>query len=240
VKDGRLAGGWMSGARLVDGSIRRKTGPHTPFVHQLLRFLEDERFDGAPRVLGIDGDEEVLSYLHGHVPVETAPERIADVVFSDAGIRSAFTLIRRYHDVTAGCSLTGDRDVVCHGDLSPWNTVYDHGGAIAFIDWDNARPGERCEDVGYAVWRYLMLGFPAAPPLDVQRRQLRLVADTYGTCQPSELIEFVADAQRSQHDAFRSALAAGDERIQRLVELGALGYIEGAQEWLDAHCKNLL
>jgi aminoglycoside phosphotransferase (APT) family kinase protein len=165
---------------------------------------------------------------------------MSDVVFSDDGIRSAFELIRRYHDVTAGCALAGDQEVVCHGDLSPWNTVYDERGAVAFIDWDNARPGRRCEDVGYAVWRYLMLGFPAAPPLLVQRRQLRLVAETYGTWHPSELVHLVADAQRSQHQSFRSALAAGDERIERLVALGALSYIEGARVWLDAHSTDLL
>jgi aminoglycoside phosphotransferase (APT) family kinase protein len=136
--------------------------------------------------------------------------------------------------------LAGHHEVVCHGDLSPWNTVYDDRGAVAFIDWDNARPGERREDVGYAVWRFLMLGFPAAPPLDAQRHHLQLVADTYGRWQPSQLIEFVAEAQRSQHDAFHAALAAGDERIRRLVELGALDYIEGAQAWLDAHAENLL
>jgi hypothetical protein len=44
-------------------------GPHSPFVHRLLRHLEAAGFDGAPRVLGIDGRErEVLSFLDGWVP----------------------------------------------------------------------------------------------------------------------------------------------------------------------------
>jgi len=85
-----------------------------------------------------------------------------------------------------------------------------------------------------------MLGFPAAPPLDVQRRQLALVVDTYGMWEPMELVAFIADAQHAQHRAFTTALAAGDQQIKHLVDLGALDYIEGAQAWLDAHSKNLL
>ena len=45
---GRLPGGWMSGSRLVDGHVRRPVGPHTPFVHRLLRHLAAVGFEGAP------------------------------------------------------------------------------------------------------------------------------------------------------------------------------------------------
>lgn len=237
---GRLPGGWMSGARLIDGSVRRQIGPHTAFVHELLGHLEAHGFEGSPRVLGIDGEEEVLTYLEGHVPIETAPETISELVFADAGVRSAFSLIRRYHDITARCALAADEEVVCHGDLSPWNTVYDDDGAVAFIDWDNARPGARHEDVGYATWRFLMLGFPAAPPLPVQRRQLRAAATAYGTWSPVELLDHAATAQSAQRRAFEVALARGDERIGRLVGLGALDYITAAQRWLAAHRAELL
>ena len=150
--EGRLPGGLMSGARRVGGTVRRPVGDHTPFVHRLLRHLEAVGFPGAPRVLGVEDGEEVLTYVEGHVPVEVAPEEVEPVVFSPAGIASAFALIRRYHDATAGSGLAGGAEVVCHGDLSPWNTVYAGArGAVGLIDWDGARPGSRSDDAGYAV-----------------------------------------------------------------------------------------
>src|SRR5258708_432080 len=125
-----LPGGWMAGARLVDGKVRRRVGAHTPFVHKLLRYLEEVGFDGAPRWLGSDGGEEVLPFLDGYAPVEKAPDGVRSVVFPDGGVRSAFVLTRRYHDITAGSALAGRAEIVCHGDLSPWNTVYDENGAV--------------------------------------------------------------------------------------------------------------
>ena len=229
----------MAGSRLVDGTIRRRIGSHTPFVHELLRHLERCGFEGAPRVLGIDGDDEVLSYIDGHVPVETDFDNIQEIVFSDHGVRSAFALIRRYHDLTASCDLAAEQEVVCHGDLSPWNTVYGPRGAVAFIDWDNAAPGSRGADVGHAVWRHLMLGFSGAPPLEVQRRQLRIVAETYGEWEPRALLDLVTDAQGNQWDAFQHAIAERDPHILRVVELGALDHIRTAQRWVAEHRRAL-
>lgn len=239
-ESGRLPGGWMTGARLVDGAVRRQMGSHTPFVHELLRDLEDQGFDGSPRVLGTEGDEEILAYVDGHVPIEVAPETISEVVVADVGVRSAFLLIRRYHDITAGSELAGVEEVVRHGDLSPWNTVYDDDGAFAFIDWDNARPSARDEDVGYATWRYLMLGYPPAPPMQVQRRLLRVAAEAYGTRSPVELLDHAAHAQSAQRAAFEAGYADGDERIELLVGLGALDFITGAHRWLADHRNELL
>jgi hypothetical protein len=236
----RLPGGWMSGSRLVDGTVRRRLGPHSPFVHQLLSYLDQRGFDAAPRLLGVENKDEILTYLDGVVPVETDPRSIPEVVFSDSGIRSAFRLIRRYHDLTAGSDLAGGTEVVCHGDLSPWNTVYDDHGAVAFIDWDNAAPGSRASDVGYAAWRYLMLGFENAPTVETQKRQLRVAVAAYGMWDLPELLRQVRSAQRSQREGFERDYAAGDPRIGRLVKLGALDHIESAQRWLDKHESDLL
>lgn len=239
MDDDRLPGGWMSGARLVDGTVHRPLGAHSPFVHRLLRHLETVGFDGAPRPLGVDGDEEVLTHLDGHVPVETEPDRIDPIVFSDTGIRTAFTLIRRYHDLTAGTDLAAGHEIVCHGDLSPWNTVYDRSGAWGLIDWDGAAPGTRAEDVGYAVWRHLMLGFPGAPPIERQRRWLGLVAAAYGSWDATSLIGLVAEAQVRQHRHVVERRDTGDARYVRLIDLGALDVIEQSQSWLAANADRL-
>lgn len=225
----------MDGARLVDGRVRRPVGRHSPFVHRLLLHLEARGLSLAPRVLGVDGDEEVLSYVEGHVPVEVEPDGIQPIVFSDNGVASAFRLIRRFHDAVAGCELAGHEEVVCHGDLSPWNTVYSDAGAHAFIDWEGAAPGTRDQDVGYATWRFLMLGFAAAPPVQCQRRWLAIAATEYGMWSPAELLDLVAEAQDRQWDHFHKMRGEGDARYLRLIDLGALGYIADARAWLACH-----
>jgi hypothetical protein len=39
-------------------------------VHEYLRHLESVGFEGSPRVLGVEGDTEVLTYLDGDVAVD--------------------------------------------------------------------------------------------------------------------------------------------------------------------------
>jgi hypothetical protein len=115
------------------------------------------------RVLGIDEDgREILSYLDG----ESGPQGWAKVV-DDTGLTTFARLLRDYHDAVAGFRppeglgwCTGDEgvpregEVVCHGDLGPWNIVWRAGwGAhpAGILDWDCARPAPRLHDVAYAL-----------------------------------------------------------------------------------------
>ncbi len=38
-------------------------------------------------------------------------------------------------------------EIVSHGDLGPWNTVYRDGLPVAFIDWDGAQPVDPVADL---------------------------------------------------------------------------------------------
>jgi hypothetical protein len=57
-----LTGGNVSvGVVRVGDTVRRPSGPWTPAVHALLRYLGSAGFDGAPEPLGIDAQgREVL------------------------------------------------------------------------------------------------------------------------------------------------------------------------------------
>ena len=115
---------------------------------------------GAPRYLGMDDrGREVLTYIAGHVPWSAGePAKVS----SPDTLRAVGRLIRVLHDLTAGTALAGDREVVCHNDLSPKNTLYRGEGSdarpVAFFDWDLAAPGERIADVAHACWQYPGLG----------------------------------------------------------------------------------
>jgi Ser/Thr protein kinase RdoA (MazF antagonist) len=149
----------LTGGRLtprlarVGDTVRRPVGPHPPFVHAVLRHLERAGFTAAPRFLGIDDrGQEILSYLDGQVPDNLDPE------WTDDQLAAAARLLHRFHDATVGSPLAGAAEVVCHGDISPVNTVFTAGRPAALIDFDMARPGPRICDVSYGLFLWLNLG----------------------------------------------------------------------------------
>src|SRR5690242_5629505 len=113
-------------------------------------------FDGAPRLLGTDGGREILTFVEGDVPVDPQwtpgrGSRLPSYARSDASLVAAARLLRRLHEAARGFQPvdTGYRyhphppragEIVSHGDLGPWNTVYRGGVPVAFIDWDCAGP----------------------------------------------------------------------------------------------------
>lgn len=114
----------LHGGRVTEGVVRvgdtvlRPPKANTAFVRDLLSYLEEEGFDGAPRSLGADElGRETFSYLPGEVPAELDPD------LSDEVHVNAARLIRRFHDATAGSPLAGKREMVCHNDLSPNPTM---------------------------------------------------------------------------------------------------------------------
>ncbi len=62
-----------------------------------------------------------------------------------------------------------------HHDFGPWNLVWSQGLPIGIIDFDEAAPGARAEDLGYALWKHLNLGLVELDPAE-QRRRLCLMA----------------------------------------------------------------
>lgn len=96
-----LQGGDVTdGVVRVGDTVRRPASTSTPAVHALLRHLEAAGFDGAPRVVGMDGlGREILTYLPG-----TTGLRLESV--SDEALAGLALLVRRFHDATAGFPLT--------------------------------------------------------------------------------------------------------------------------------------
>ena len=66
----------LPGGRMTSGIVRRgdrvlrPAGPWSPAVHEYLRHLEGAGFEGSPRVLGVEGTSEVLSYTDGDVAAD--------------------------------------------------------------------------------------------------------------------------------------------------------------------------
>lgn len=228
----------------VGDTIRRSTGPWTPAVHALLAHLEAVGFDASPRVLGIDErGREILAFADG----ETA-------TWSDEELVGVGRLVRRYHDAAQSFTPPPDahwqvlhgtpsaHEVLCHNDLSPWNTVYRGGAPVMLIDWDLAAPAPRLWDVAWAIYRYVplfdddscrRLGIPVRP----RGPRARIFCDAYGLEERERLFETVCariDALVASARAWGEAGRPGWSEVWR--DTGGRQWLAG-REYVAAHAN---
>ncbi|SBT68416.1 Phosphotransferase enzyme family protein [Micromonospora sediminicola] len=170
------AGRMTQGIGRRGGQVLRPTGPWSEAVHEHLRHLEAAGFDGAPRFLGLEGHREVLTFIDGDVPVDPdwrpgTVQRLPAYARSEAALVATAALVRQLHDAARGFRPTSTEyrfvphpprqgELVSHGDLGPWNTVYRSGVPVGFIDWDAAGPVDPLVDLAAAAWEFV----PLAPP----------------------------------------------------------------------------
>lgn len=191
-------------------------------------------------MLGFDEHgREVLTWLAG----ESGPDGWGKVV-DDRGLIALARVLRGYHDAVAGyrppettrwSTTTGGPsgdEVVCHGDLGPWNTVWRGDWPIGIIDWDHARPASRVHDVAYAL-EYTVpfrddtecvrwLRYPEPPD---RHHRLEVFATAYGLTDTTGLVDAVLAVQQ-----------AGIEEVRRLAEQGH----EPQATWVaDGHLDQL-
>ncbi|HZQ27186.1 MAG TPA: phosphotransferase [Acidimicrobiales bacterium] len=178
---------------VVDGAVvRRRVGPWTAGVHDLLERLAAAGFDGAPRIVGLGPDYEVVSWVPG-----TVGERpLTEAVRSDAALASVARLLRRFHDAARG---------MCHGDIGPWNVVFEGTEAVGLIDWDLSGAGSWWDDVAAAIWHFAPLyddaecvrvGWPS-PPDRVARVRIFLAA--YGRSLDGEALRRVIEQRQASY-----------------------------------------
>lgn len=234
-----LTGGGVNHVVRIGATVRRPAGPWTPTVHALLKHLEAAGFTGAPASHGLDGQgREILDFLPGHVPNYPLP----DYVQTDDALVEVGALLRRFHDATIGFVAPADArwyfsprspaEVVCHGDIAPYNCVFRDGRPVAFIDFDTAHPGPRVWDVAYAAYRFVPLADPrrgdGVPLVGEQARRLRLFADAYGLSDSGRRVLGDTARERLEHlvrhmheragagdKAFAAHIAAGDDVLYR-------------------------
>ncbi|MCC5575872.1 aminoglycoside phosphotransferase family protein [Microtetraspora sp. AC03309] len=232
-----LSGGGVNQVVRVGTTVRRPAGPWTRGVHALLRHLAEAGFDGAPRAHGLDeSGREVLDF----VPGEVAHYPLPDHVWTDVTLEAVARLLRAYHDATTSFRPSEHQDwyfparepaeVICHGDVAPYNCVFRHGRPVAFIDFDTAHPGPRLGDVAYAAYRFAPLtavgdGEPVRP-VEEQARRLRLFCDAYGLGDDDRaalpeiarerlhaLVAHMRDQAAAGNAAFAGHLAAGHHTL---------------------------
>lgn len=236
-----LRGGYVNDVVRVGDAVRRRLREPHPFVHDLLVFLEDRGWPGAPRFRGSDDQgREVLTFLDGYVPWAGTNEPAG--VWSADSVARVAEFTRQLHDLTAGTSLAGEAEVVCHNDLSPRNTVYRPvaaGGTeelrpVAFIDWDIAAPGRRVHDLAHLCWQWAC---GATTSLDAATSLIRVAVDAY-RCADGDRVALIDTILWWQERCWRGIQAkidAGEPEVQRLKEAGAVRAVQADWRWTQQH-----
>ncbi|KOG43725.1 phosphotransferase [Streptomyces resistomycificus] len=235
-----LHGGAVNDVVRVGATVRRTRTARSDYVRDLLGLFERRGWRGAPRFLGRDErGRDVFDYLAGQAAV-TPAERAA--ARTDANLVRIARLVRAFHDLTHGTPLAGERDVVCHNDLAPKNTVYAVDGdgwrPLAFVDWDLAAPGERVHDVAHLCWQYLDLG-PAVRDVPRAAGRMRLVCDAYGLDERDELVDTVLWWQDRCRRGIEAGADRGESAMVALRDAGAVDEVREAWTWVASRRDEL-
>ncbi len=257
VEEPLVGGRSTQGVVQIGDTVRRPAGPWTETVQAFLSYIRAHGFPEAPEPRGLDErGREVLSFIPGDVLA--TPQDPSDPLVlvpypepwrSDEALAAAGRLIRQLHEASRGFATTSthwrlcDRsmrgdEIICHGDLGPWNTVYVEGRPAAFIDWDSARPDAPILDLASAAWHFVpladdeeleALGYDS---IDYGAR-LNVFMDAYDLHDRSEFVTALQLAkQRDTENVRHWGLGASDAADY-------IGWVADQLRWLDEHRNEL-
>lgn len=258
-----LEGGNVNHIVRMANTVRRPTGYWSPTVHELLRHLEKQGFEGAPRFLGIDeADREILSFISGEVPGNDYPE-LEPYMWSDETLAGLARLLRRFHDATEGFTPTieggwqlsyaddGGHEVICHNDAALYNVVFQKETPVALIDFDMAGPGPRLWDIAYSLYTSVPLasfapdhfsGTTVAYQSDLhaaeRRRRIHLFFESYGLPVSTDLRQWIMQRLTALCDTLRNGAAGGNPAFQNMVAEGHLAHYESEIQFVAKHFED--
>jgi hypothetical protein len=247
-----MTGGSVSSVSRVGDTVRRGTGPWTPSVHAFLRHLEKVGYPYSPRVLGIhDSGREILSFLNGNTMTRPWPaplhglEPLRGVGRALQQLEQAAATFVPPPDALWRTIPIAGAESMRHGDVGPWNAVFDGDGLVGFIDWDFAEPAPPLWDLAQAAWYFVPLrppelgwqaaGFPTEPDLC---ERLAILCSAYGA-DVVDVLDALATLQQVELDRTIELGTQGVWPWRHYLDRGDVGAIRSEAEWLAANRASL-
>ncbi|HEX3082419.1 MAG TPA: aminoglycoside phosphotransferase family protein [Candidatus Saccharimonadia bacterium] len=247
MKEIPFRSGLVSSAVRVGDTVRRTGGAWTPAVQALLEHLHAKGFEYSPRITGTDEKgREILTYLEG----ESVHRPWIKVLKTNAGLRQVARMVRQYHDAVAdfvppkdavwriGQAEMKPGQVIRHGDLGPWNTLWRGDKLTALLDWDLAEPADPIVDVAQMVWYFVPLrgergwqeaGFAERPDF---AKRLAVLCEAYGGVTPDEVLRAVLELQEQDLERTERLGGGGKYPWSLFWDRGGMQLLQDENHWL--------
>jgi hypothetical protein len=245
-----LAGGSVTRVTKLGDVVYREGGPWVEAVHSVLKHLEVKGVKCAPKALGVaDDGREMISFLPGSSMYR--PWR--EVMFTDSALEQAAKMLRTIHDASEDLELpkttiwrntTAPKkkgQIIRHGDLGPWNTLWEGDILSGLIDWDFCEPGERLTDIaqlaayfvpfiGGGHWKEA--GFGSEPDYSAR---LNVICRSYGDVSAGEVVRALKDLHALEKRRIIENAELGIYPWTKWREAGEAEKIDEEASWLKHH-----
>lgn len=245
--EGSLSGGMVNEVVRVGDTVRRTAGPWSPTVHGLLTHLHEHGFRYSPIPLGFDGqDREVLTYLDGLAGTRPwsaavrSNDGMSQMAAMIAELHAALTTFPEHDDDiwrTGGAPGAGPR-TIRHGDVGPWNMLWDGDQLVGLIDWDFAEPAPALWDFAQLAWYAVPLdpepeawvgyGFTTEPDY---RIRLDIICDASG-CTRADLVDALHAHLACERDRILTWGPEGTHPFDSFLDRGFVTEIDAMTAWL--------
>jgi predicted metal-dependent phosphoesterase TrpH len=149
IKKVTLRGGRNNHVVKTGSMVQRTIKGNQLLFQGFFKFLNEKKFSFIPKYLGEKDNLNHFEYTQGFVPDNIGRTTINQLV-------EFMKIVRKMHDLSK--EFTKTDQVICHGDLSPCNVVFEGPHIKAIIDWDNIYIGNRWEDISYILWLWINIG----------------------------------------------------------------------------------
>lgn len=116
---------------------------------KLLNEFDKENFKYHQSLIETKDNYNKFTYIKGYNPNDigrTTNEQFYEVM----------NILRDFHGISQ--NIASVDNVICHGDLSPNNSVFDGDKIVGIIDYDSLYEGSKFEDIAYLIFTWLDIG----------------------------------------------------------------------------------
>lgn len=249
-----LKGGVINTVTRRGDVVYRSGGPWSVAVQGVLAHLRQRGFEFAPTPLGIDSaGREMIAFLPG--TVMWRPWR--PVMFTDHALVQAATVLRNLHNATRDITFPPDTEwrtgkaekrpgqVIRHGDLGPWNMLWEGDTITGLIDWDFAEPGEAITDLAQLALYFVPLrgedhwrecGFLERPDF---RHRVEVLCHAYDAFTMAGVVREIDRLQRASVAEIESHAAAGEYPWTMFRDNGEIDQTLREMAWLHTEFPDL-